>query len=223
MLLDAGPVVKLVVMTLLFFSVVSWAIVISKFFMYRRLLADSQEFMENFWSSRNMQEAYEHALESEYSPEAAICVSGFNELKKIKSVGQKDDGGKTLDMQLATMENLKRSVRKAQLTESERMGRHLSFLASTGSASPFIGLFGTVWGIMTSFHEIGKMGSASLAVVAPGISEALVVTAAGLAVAIPAVIFYNYFSNKQADVEVEMENFAADFLNLVEFDIQFKK
>jgi biopolymer transport protein TolQ len=155
-------------------------------------------------------------MEYSSSPEAAVFVTGFSELKKINGAGKQEVTGKTLDTQLATMENLKRAVRKAQLIESERLGRSLSFLASTGSASPFIGLFGTVWGIMTSFNEIGIRGSASLAVVAPGISEALVVTAAGLAVAIPAVLFYNFFANKQADFEGEIENFSADFLNLIE-------
>ena len=141
-------------------------------------------------------------------------------MKKISSArGGGQVGGETLEMQLATMENLKRAVRKAQLLESERFGRSLSFLATTGSATPFIGLFGTVWGIMSSFQDIGVRGSASLAVVAPGISEALVATAAGLAVAIPAVIFYNFFSNKQADVETDIENFTTDFLNLIERDM----
>ncbi len=99
------------------------------------------------------------------------------------------------------------------------LGSSLPFLATTGSATPFIGLFGTVWGIMASFHDIGQRGSASLAVVAPGISEALVATAAGLAVAIPAVIFYNYFSNKLDEIDGEISNFSTDFLNLVERDL----
>ena len=121
-------------------------------------------------------------------------------------------------MQLATMDNLKRAVRKAEAQELTKLGSALAFLATTGSATPFIGLFGTVWGIMASFHDIGQRGSASLAVVAPGISEALVATAAGLAVAIPAVIFYNYFSNKLTDIDGNMQNFTTDFLNLVERD-----
>ena len=117
------------------------------------------------------------------------------------------------------MENLNRAVRKAQLVERDRFERSLAFLATTGSATPFIGLFGTVWGILTSFQEIGAHGSASLAVVAPGIAEALVATAAGLAVAIPAVVFFNYYSNKVAVFESEVENYSFDFLNLVERDM----
>ena len=117
------------------------------------------------------------------------------------------------------MDNLKRALRKAESRQMARLGRYLSFLATTGSATPFIGLFGTVWGIMTSFQDIGMRGSASLAVVAPGISEALVATAAGLAVAIPSVIFYNYYSNKLAELENNMQGFSSDFLNLVERDL----
>jgi biopolymer transport protein TolQ len=124
-----------------------------------------------------------------------------------------------LEMQLANMDNLKRAVRKAESQKLSYMGGGLPFLATTGSATPFIGLFGTVWGIMASFHDIGQRGSASLAVVAPGISEALVATAAGLAVAIPAVIFYNYFSNKLDLVDGQVSNFSTDFLNLVERDL----
>lgn len=216
MMVDAGPMIKMVMLILLIFSVVSWAIVFTKFRMYGRIATASGDFLDVFWSSKTLNDAYDAAGDYDLSPEAAVFVTGFNELKKIDSAGGQKSEGETLANQLASMENLKRAVRKAQLIESERLGRSLSFLASTGSASPFIGLFGTVWGIMTAFNEIGIRGSASLAVVAPGISEALVVTAAGLAVAIPAVLFYNFFSNKQADLEGEVENFAGDFLNLIE-------
>jgi biopolymer transport protein TolQ len=219
MMAGAGFMVKLVMLTLLVFSVVSWAIILIKQVMFKRAGKASEDFLELFWASKNLNEAYESAQEYTLSPQAAVFVSGFNELKKISSARAAQKANETLEMQLATMENLKRAVRKAQLIESERFGRSLSFLATTGSATPFIGLFGTVWGIMTSFQEIGVRGSASLAVVAPGISEALVATAAGLAVAIPAVIFYNFFANKQVDVETEVENFSTDFLNLIERDI----
>ena len=151
------------------------------------------------------------------SPEATVFVSGFHELKKI-SAAREGREGETLETQLATLDNVKRALRKAHVMEIDRLGRSLPFLATTGSATPFIGLFGTVWGIMTSFHDIGMRGSASLAVVAPGISEALVATAAGLAVAIPAVIFYNFYSNKLGEFESDIEYFATDFLNLIERD-----
>lgn len=209
----------MVMFTLFVFSIVSWAIIIVKQVMFKKAQRASDDFLSLFWESKTLNDAYDSAREYTFSPEAAVFVTGFNELKKISSTRSEQYGNETLAMQLATMENLKRAVRKAQLIESERFGRSLPFLATTGSATPFIGLFGTVWGIMTSFQDIGVRGSASLAVVAPGISEALVATAAGLAVAIPAVIFYNFFSNKQVDVETDVENFSTDFLNLIERDI----
>ncbi|NOR26277.1 MAG: protein TolQ [Desulforhopalus sp.] len=219
MILHAGPVGQLVMLTLLIFSLVSWTIVITKVRLFKKVRLDSEDFVETFWNSTNLSEAYNTASEFEYSPQAEVFVAGFGELEKINKIRNRKDDGRgvdTLDMQLATMDNLKRAVRKAASQKINELGSSLPFLATTGSAAPFIGLFGTVWGIMASFHDIGQRGSASLAVVAPGISEALVATAAGLAVAIPAVIFYNYFSNKLDEIDGEISNFSTDFLNLVE-------
>lgn len=222
MILHAGPVGQLVMLTLLIFSTISWTIVFMKVRLYRKVRLDSEDFLETFWSSTNLNEAHKSAEEFDYSPEAAVFSAGFTELQKINRIRNRKDEAPstdTLEMQLATMDNLKRAVRKAEAQEMTKLGSSLAFLATTGSATPFIGLFGTVWGIMASFHDIGQRGSASLAVVAPGISEALVATAAGLAVAIPAVIFYNYFSNKLSDIDGNMQNFTTDFLNLVERDL----
>ncbi|MDO5673973.1 MAG: protein TolQ [bacterium] len=219
MMMNAGIVVKFVMLLLLFFSVMSWSIVLMKWIMFRRAKIASTDFLDAFWESKTFNDAYDAARDFPLSPEATVFVTGYNELKKISSAHNTAQTSPTLEMQLATMDNLKRSVRKAQFLESDRMAKFLSFLATTGSSTPFIGLFGTVWGIMTSFKDIGVRGSASLAVVAPGISEALVATAAGLAVAIPAVIFYNYFSNKVIEVESDMESFSTDFINLIERDI----
>jgi biopolymer transport protein TolQ len=226
MILHAGPVGQFIMLVLLIFSLISWSIVFMKFRLYKKVSADTRDFLEAFWSSSKLSEAYDTAQEYEYSPEAALFSAGFTELQKINKIRSRKDvreGGnqqqETLDMQMATMDNLKRAIRKAESQEMAELGRSLAFLATTGSATPFIGLFGTVWGIMASFHEIGARGSASLAVVAPGISEALVATAAGLAVAIPAVIFYNFFANKLSDIDAEMQNFSTDFLNLVERDL----
>jgi len=220
MIIDAGPMVKFVMLLLLIFSLVSWAIIIMKHLSYKKARAETEFFLDIFWKSKNLAEAYKAAKEIPDSPEASIFILGFNELQKLgRSRVSKPGAEDTLEMQLASMDNLKRALRKAENKQLARLGRYLSFLATTGSATPFIGLFGTVWGIMTSFQDIGLRGSASLAVVAPGISEALVATAAGLAVAIPAVIFYNYYSNKLADLENDMQGFSADFLNLVERDL----
>lgn len=222
MILHAGPVGQLVMITLLLFSLASWTIVIMKARLFKKIRLDSEDFIDTFWTSANLNEANTAAEEFEYSPEAAVFIAGFGELQKINRIRKRKDDtatNETLDMQLATMDNLKRAVRKAESQKLKQFGNALPFLATTGSAAPFIGLFGTVWGIMASFHDIGQRGSASLAVVAPGISEALVATAAGLAVAIPAVIFYNYFANKLDEVEREIDHFSTDFLNLVERDL----
>ena len=220
MIIDAGPMVKFVMLLLLVFSLVSWTIIIMKHLSYKKARKETAFFLDTFWKSKNLADAYKTAKELPNCPEASIFILGFSELQKLgRSRGAKQGTEDTLEMQLASMDNLKRSLRKAESKQMARLGRYLSFLATTGSATPFIGLFGTVWGIMTSFQDIGRRGSASLAVVAPGISEALVATAAGLAVAIPAVIFYNYYSNKLADLENDMQGFSADFLNLVERDL----
>lgn len=217
MFVNAGFIVKSVMLLLLFFSLMSWYIVFQKQKLFKEVRSGSESFLELFWNSKNLADAYKQA-KGVMCPEAVIFQSGYTELQKIgKSRNSEED--QTLQMRLAGMENLKRVLAKAAVTESSHLRKSLTFLATTGSATPFIGLFGTVWGIMTSFREIGIRGSASLAVVAPGISEALVATAAGLAVAIPAVIFYNYYSSQLEYIESTMESFAADFLNLVERDL----
>jgi biopolymer transport protein TolQ len=222
MIVSAGPVGQLVMLTLLLFSVVSWTIVIMKARLFKKVRLDSEDFLETFWNSANLNEAHAAAAQYQFSPQASVFIAGFTELQKINKIRNRQESPpieEKLDMQLATMDNLKRAIRKAQSEMVSQMGKNLPFLATTGSATPFIGLFGTVWGIMVSFHDIGQRGSASLAVVAPGISEALVATAAGLAAAIPAVIFYNYFSNKLDLIDGEVDSFSIDFLNLVERDL----
>ncbi|MBU0482255.1 MAG: protein TolQ [Proteobacteria bacterium] len=215
----AGLMVKSVMLLLLFFSLGSWYIIFKKHMLFKKIVVDTGAFAKSFWSSKSLVEAHKALSDKSNSPEAAIFRAGYNELQKIKASRPGSSTDASLEMRLAGIDNLKRSLSKAETSELNRVSRNLAFLATTGSATPFIGLFGTVWGIMTSFHEIGKIGSASLAVVAPGISEALVATAAGLAVAIPAVIFYNYYSNKVAELEGQMQSFSADFLNLVERDL----
>ncbi len=222
MILHAGPVGQLVMITLLLFSIISWSIVFMKARLFRRVRRQSFEFLEQFWTSNNLSDAYGIIDDFPYSPEAAVFSAGYNELQKINRIRTRKDQvdiRETLDMQLATMDNLQRAIRKAESQEITQLGKSLPFLATTGNAAPFIGLFGTVWGIMASFHDIGIRGSASLTVVAPGISEALVATAAGLAVAIPAVVFYNHYSNKLVEIDNTIQNFSTDFLNLVERDL----
>ncbi len=216
MMLRAGLMVQLVMLTLLAFSVASWAVVLTKLLLLRRVRRESSQFIDIFWNSKNLNEAAEAAGRHTRSPEAAVFLAGFRELQKSPPTSGQEE---TLGTRLAFMDNLKRSLSKTHEDEMAHINRSLPVLATTGSATPFIGLFGTVWGIMTSFHDIGLRGSASLAVVAPGISEALEATAAGLAVAIPAVVFYNYLSNRFEEIDTVLRGFSTDLLNLVERDI----
>lgn len=216
MFFNAGPVVQFVMLLLLFFSVTSWVIIFQKLLIFRKIRFASEEFLENFWSANNLSQFYRDRSEQPDCPEMTIFTNGYNELQKLGRIRQQEKTGDSLSKTARGI--LQRALENAENRESNQLNSHLSFLATTGSSTPFIGLFGTVWGIMNSFKEIGMRGSASLAVVAPGISEALVATAAGLAAAIPAVIFYNHFSNQLSSVEDEMGQFSAEFLNLVERD-----
>jgi len=210
MVLDAGPVVKGVLISLLLFSLVSWAIILSKFIQLSRASRNSNSFLDSFWKSRSLANLYAESGEFRSSPIAQIFRVGYQELGRVHKA--------RLDQRTA-MENVQRALRRSSAAEGTRLFKYLPFLATCGNATPFIGLFGTVWGIMDSFHEIGLAGTANLATVAPGISEALVATAVGLAAAIPAVIFFNYFNSWVRELEAEMGNFTADFVNILERDL----
>lgn len=222
---DAGPVVQFVMLLLLFFSVMSWAIIIIKWRYIRRAYRESNRFLEYFWKSRDLASAYTKAKQLAGCPIARIFRIGYVELKKVSQTGRSQaeengaGGAEFMRGRISGVDNVKRALRRAISTETTRMTQMVPFLATAGNTAPFIGLFGTVWGIMGSFHGIGERGSASLAVVAPGISEALVATAAGLAVAIPAVIAFNHFMQKIRVIESELISFSSDFLNIIERDI----
>ncbi len=227
MISNAGIVVQIVLLLLLFFSVTSWAIILVKYRYIKRAFKQSAEFTEYFWKSRDLSNAFAKAKQLHGSPLARLVRIGYLELKKTSQTGEtgnpessgKSGSNLSFSSQFAGIDNVKRALRRATNTEMTRMIQMVPFLATTGNTTPFIGLFGTVWGIMNSFSGIGQRGSASLAVVAPGISEALVATAAGLAAAIPAVIAFNFFMNKIRIVETELQSFSADFLNIIERDI----
>ena len=231
MISNAGPMVQFVMLLLLFFSIMSWAIILIKYRYIRKAFKESSDFTEFFWKSRDLSNAFAKAKQLHSSPLARIFRIGYVELKKMSQasapVSQMGASGNqaagsqsmSLDTRFTGTDNIKRALRRAITTEMTRMTQMVPFLATTGNTAPFIGLFGTVWGIMKSFHGIGLKGSANLAVVAPGISEALVATAAGLAAAIPAVIAFNFFMSKIRVVESELQSFSADFLNIVERDI----
>jgi biopolymer transport protein TolQ len=215
MVLDAGVVVKFVLLVLFIFSVVSWAIILLKYRYYRKIKKENDAFNADYLRSSKLSEVMPAAKKYSFSTTAEVFRVGYTELTKINKQQHQTVQGND-EISLSSLDNLERSMNKASNTEMTKLESALGFLATTGSASPFIGLFGTVWGIMDTFKGIGARGSATLAVVAPGISEALIATAAGLATAIPAVIFYNYFLNQSKNMVQEMENFAAEFLNIVE-------
>jgi biopolymer transport protein TolQ len=214
MVLDAGLMVQFVLLLLFVFSVVSWAIIFLKYRYYRKVNKENDTFASDYTRSSKLSDVMPAAKKYENSTLAEVFRVGYTELTKINKQASETAGSD--EISLSSLDNLERAMNRACNTEMTKLESALGFLATTGSASPFIGLFGTVWGIMDTFKEIGARGTATLAVVAPGISEALIATAAGLAAAIPAVIFYNYFLNQSKNMVQEMENFASELLNIVE-------
>ena len=215
MIVHAGLVVKFVLLILFLFSIISWAIIFMKWRLLRRARDETDFFLDLFWESTEFGQLYEECDNLLFSPVAHLFRSGYSELKKISKI-QAHPESKDRDLAMQPVfDNVERTLKRTAIDQSNRLERALSFLATTGNTTPFIGLFGTVWGIMESFRGIGLKGSANLAVVAPGISEALIATAAGLGAAIPAVVAFNYFNQKVIGLRAEMDTFTSDFLSLV--------
>ncbi len=207
----ADWVVKLTLLVLLLFSLLSWAIIVFKGIVIMRGQRASQRFLELFWNSSSFDEAYNAVGQFPSGSVAGVFKAGFAEMKKIKE--KKEEG---LTGKLSTVDIVGRAMRRETTVQIGVLERLVPFLATVGSSSPFIGLFGTVWGIMRAFQTIGVTGETSLQSVGPHISEALIATAVGLFAAIPAVMFYNFFVNRiRAEGQV-MDNFTYDFLNIVE-------
>ncbi|PYN95795.1 MAG: protein TolQ [Candidatus Rokuibacteriota bacterium] len=209
LVLSAGPVAKTVLLVLLGFSVVSWALIVEKWWQFRRVKRQTLAFIKVYREGRRGAAVLAAVKKYRDSPLAQLYAAAYQEVAGIEdSLDDVDEGS-------VGVEIAQRAMRRAAGHEVSRLERYLPFLATTASAAPFIGLFGTVWGIMAAFHGIGQQGSASLAVVAPGISEALIATAFGLGAAIPAVMGYNYFVNRVKHWASEMDGFALDVLNLL--------
>ena len=221
---EAGWVVKGVLILLLIFSVACWAIILYKYRVIRSARVQTNKFLKVFWMNHPLTTLIRTAKQYPASPVSRLFEAAYQELSKIfqrESGARKgqdpDDRVEVIGgAEIIGIENVKRALNRATITEITRLERSITFLATTGSTAPFIGLFGTVWGIMDAFRGIGIRGSASLAVVAPGISEALVATAAGLAAAIPAVVAYNHFVRKVRVMANEMENFSSEFIGIAE-------
>ncbi len=212
--LEADFVVQLTLLVLVVMSVACWVIIINKAMLLRAATNQSAEFLDLFWQSRALDKVYEKAGRYGSSPIAEVFKAGYVELHKLTSAQrEKTDGPNVMD--LGGIDNLARSLRRAASVELTALERLIPVLATTGSTAPFIGLFGTVWGILRAFQKIGETGSASIQVVGPDIAHALVATAVGLAAAIPAVIAYNFFNARIRVLASEMDNFSSDFLNIV--------
>ncbi len=218
--MGAGWVVKGVMLVLLLFSIICWGIILTKAITLSHARKDTQLFFDAFRESRKFSLLYAEAKQFTFSPLAHVFKAGYAELNRLSRIQQaaqsSADSTQEPEYERTGMDNVTRSLQQAVTAERSRLERGVNFLATTGSSAPFIGLFGTVWGIMESFRRIGVMKSASLAVVAPGIAEALIATAAGLAAAIPAVIFYNYFLSRINTISGEMDNFSSELINIIE-------
>ena len=209
LVMEAGPMAKLVLFVLLAFSVVSWGIMAERFRTFRKAERESDAFTARFNEGGPLNTIQPDVASLPNSPVADVFRAGMREIT-LNPV----ENGRPLEG--SALEALDRMLRKSASTQILRLERTLGFLATTASATPFIGLFGTVWGIMNAFRGIGMAGTASLAAYAPGIAEALVATAAGLAAAIPAVIGYNHFLGRLRAMEARIDEFVADFVHRVE-------
>jgi len=225
LVLQAGVVAKGVLLLLLFFSLACWTIIFLKFRTFRRADRQDERFLRLVRDSKSLQVTFEDCRRFPHSPLAALFREGFRDLSPVVKASQPSAGnpshvesgaraGEVSGDDLLT--RISRTLRHASLREVSGLERLLIFLATTGNVTPFIGLFGTVWGIMDAFHSIGLTGSANLGAVAPGIAEALITTAAGLATAIPGVIAYNYFLNRVKGVATRMDLFVLEFTGMAE-------
>jgi biopolymer transport protein TolQ len=207
---NAGPVVKLVMLLLVFASVMSWTFILQRGLFLRAANTDCKRFEEQFWSGGDLNKLY---LELEQRKEdlsglASIFYSGFKEFTRLSQQPSIAPG--------ALLKGSERAMRVAQAREVDQLERHLPFLATVGSTSPYVGLFGTVWGIMTAFHALGAVQQATISMVAPGISEALIATAMGLFAAIPAVIAYNRYSAGAERLANYYETFQEEFAGILQ-------
>ncbi|HEY6838047.1 MAG TPA: protein TolQ [Geobacteraceae bacterium] len=210
-----GLVVKLVLLILLYFSVVSWAIIFYKLLQVHRAKSESEKFVDFFWKTKRFDAIGAQLDRFSNSPLTVLFNEAHDELKRLMERGEEKSDPTVMSTELGGIDNIARALRRATTSEVTRLEKYLTFLATTGSTAPFIGLFGTVWGIMTAFKGIGETGSASLAVVAPGIAEALIATAIGLVAAIPAVMGYNHFQQKIKVLIAEMDSFSTELLNII--------
>ena len=216
MFLHAGPMAWLIAAILVLMSLASWAIIFSKTLLMRRAEGQTHEFLEVFRRSQRFSEVAAQAEHLQASPMVGLFRAGYVEIDaQVKSQGREAPGGRPAS-KITSLPALERRLRRAANLATAHLTRGMEFLAPTAAASTFIGLFGTVWGIMVAFRDIGVTGSTSLVAVAPGIAEALINTALGLIAAIPALMGYNFFANRLRDLRSQMTDFILEFINLAE-------
>ncbi|NVK22730.1 MAG: protein TolQ [Kangiellaceae bacterium] len=203
--LEASLFVKGIMLLLLLISVVSWALIFQRSAVLKSAAKKSREFEDKFWSGIDLSKLSDDLSQRQQAPRGleSLFLAGYREFVRLRA--QKGTSPE------AVMDGAHRAMRVAHSREVEKLEQHLSFLATVGSVTPYIGLLGTVWGIMTSFIALGSVKQATLAMVAPGIAEALIATAMGLFAAIPAVIAYNRFTNRLQRIETQYENFLEEF------------
>lgn len=216
---QSGFVVKFVLLLLIVASVVSWAIIFKKKKLINELKDNNRKFLDVYNNSENLKDVMLKSEMLPFSPYKSLFVNGYQELVKVKEAySNQHKSGLSFHFQNFGMGVLERGLKKGSNETNEELGKLLSTLASIGSVTPFVGLFGTVWGIIDAFSGLAT-GGGSIEAVAPGIAEALVATAVGLVAAIPAVWFYNHFNNVNEQMNSDMESFGQDFLNVVERSI----
>jgi biopolymer transport protein TolQ len=210
---SAGGVELSVLVLLLVASMASWTIIVRKYVQLRMAQSQSARFLEGFWQSKRLDSVFESAQKMTANPVAQVFRAGYIELSKLSGQQPTNDGA--MSEKLGGIENVERALNRAQVTELTNLESSISFLGTTATAAPFVGLFGTVWGIMNAFSEIYAQGNANLATVAQPISRALIATAFGLFAAIPAVVAYNSFVSRIKVLDSQMQEFTSDFLNIV--------
>ncbi len=206
-LLDAGLVVKCVMLILLCASIFSWAFIIQRHRHFRMIKKAMRTFETQFWAGGDLAQLYEARRNQTNTALSAVFTAGFSEYQRLQS-------SPTMPAQ-ACLDNIQRAMHIAAHRQLDQWQANLSFLATVGSVSPYVGLFGTVWGIMTAFSALGSVSQATIAMVAPGISEALIATAVGLFAAIPAVIAFNRFSAEVERFASQLDNFAEEMVKLL--------
>lgn len=213
---QAGPMAKIVLGMLIGLSLGSWAITIGKIMQYRKASDATQRFLEIFRRSKRFSEVSHAADGLRASPLVGLFKAGYVEIDAQIKAFRKTQDREEREFRIKSLQGIGRSLQRATGVEMMVLSRGTGFLATTAASAPFIGLFGTVWGIMIAFRDIGLTGSTSLVAVAPGLSEALINTAAGLAVAIPALMAYNFFAFRLRRYRAEMDDFVLEFMNLAE-------